>query len=69
MLTKIEAAAKQAGQILLSAQDIRSSVSQKEGIGNFVTHYDIQVQQFLREALLNILPDAHFIGEEDSIHD
>ncbi|MBS5144146.1 MAG: inositol monophosphatase [Butyricicoccus pullicaecorum] len=69
MLTKIEAAAKQAGQILLSAQNIRSSVSQKEGIGNFVTHYDIQVQQFLRETLLNILPDAHFVGEEDSVHE
>ena len=69
MLTKIETAAKQAGQILLSAQDIRSSVSQKEGIGNFVTHYDIQVQNFLRETLLNILPEAHFVGEEELIHE
>lgn len=69
MLPKIEAAAKQAGQILLSAQDIRNSVSEKEGVGNFVTQYDIKVQQFLRETLLNTFPDAHFVGEEDAVHE
>lgn len=69
MLTKIEAAAKQAGQILLSAHDIRNSVSEKEGVGNFVTQYDIKVQQFLRETLLSAFPDAHFVGEEDTVHE
>lgn len=69
MLQKIESAARQAGEILLSAQDIRNTVSEKEGVGNFVTQYDIKVQQFLRESLLSAFPNAHFVGEEDSVHE
>lgn len=69
MLQKIESAARKAGQILLSAKDIRNTVSEKEGVGNFVTAYDVKVQQFLREALLSVFPEAHFVGEEETVHE
>ena len=67
MLHPILDAVREAGQIILSAHDVQ--VSSKEGIGNFVTTYDVKVQSFLREKLLSIVPDAHFVGEEDKVHD
>lgn len=60
-------AVREAGHIILSAHDVQ--VSAKEGVGNFVTTYDVKVQSFLREKLLSIVPDAHFVGEEDAVHD
>ena len=35
---------------------------------NFVTVYDKKVQETLRKKLLEILPDAVFVGEEDDVH-
>ena len=46
MLHPILDAVREAGQIILSAHDVQ--VSSKEGIGNFVTTYDVKVQSFLR---------------------
>lgn len=69
MLETMQSAARTAGQILLSAQDIRNTVTEKEGVGNFVTQYDVKVQQFLRTELLTAFPDAHFVGEEDTVHE
>lgn len=67
MLNAILDAVRQAGRIILTAHDVQ--VSSKEGVGNFVTTYDVKVQSFLREKLLAIVPDAHFVGEEDKVHD
>lgn len=67
MLHPIRDAVREAGQIILRAHDVQ--VSSKEGIGNFVTTYDVKVQSFLHEKLLSIVPDAHFVGEEDKVHD
>ena len=39
-------------------------IDSKEGRANFVTEYDKQVQERLRTGLLEIMPDAHFVGEE-----
>ena len=39
-------------------------VDTKEGRANFVTEYDTLVQERLRTGLLEIMPDAHFVGEE-----
>ncbi len=65
LLAGIEAAARKAGRIMLEAEDIRATVTEKEGHGNFVTAYDRRVQAYLSEALAALLPEASFIGEED----
>lgn len=43
-------------------------VEPKEGHANFVTVYDKKVQETLRKKLLEILPEAVFVGEEDDVH-
>lgn len=65
LLSGMEAAARAAGKIMLEAGDIRSTVTAKEGHGNFVTAYDKRVQAYLFDALSALLPEAEFIGEED----
>ncbi len=55
---------KRAGNSLLLVDDAERSVSTKEGRANFVTKYDVAVQNYLKEELLKILPEAAFIGEE-----
>ena len=61
----IEAAARRAGAIMLSASDIERKTSEKEGHGNFVTEYDKKIQAFLFDTLREVLPEANFLGEED----
>ena len=39
-------------------------VDAKSGRADLVTQYDKQVQERLRTGLLEIMPDAHFVGEE-----
>ena len=39
-------------------------IDAKSGRANFVTEYDKQVQEMLRVGLREIMPDAHFVGEE-----
>ena len=64
LLKKITEIAKEAGEIILQAgQD--KGVTVKEGRANFVTEYDDRVQEFLIDALSKILPEAHFVGEEE----
>lgn len=65
LLAGMEAAAREAGRIMLEAENIRASVSVKAGHGNFVTAYDKRVQAYLSGALGALLPEARFIGEED----
>ncbi|MGP1349688.1 MAG: inositol monophosphatase family protein [Stomatobaculum sp.] len=65
LIEKIEAAARGAGEIMLSASDIARKTSEKEGHGNFVTEYDRRVQAYLFRELERILPQAHFVGEEE----
>lgn len=69
MLNAVVQAARETGSILLSTHDLRNAVSEKEGVGNFVTTYDVKVQNFLRKKLLTAVPQAHFVGEEDTVHD
>ena len=65
LLSGIEAAAREAGAIMRDAEDIRSTITAKEGHANFVTAYDRRVQAYLFESLSKLLPGAGFIGEED----
>ena len=64
MLEKIIAIVKEAGEIILSAHNQEESVTAKEGRKNFVTKYDVAVQDFLFRKLGEAFPEAEFIGEE-----
>lgn len=57
---------RQAGKIMLSAHDVDDgeNVSVKPGSANFVTVFDLRVQDFLIEGVKQICPDAVFIAEE-----
>ena len=68
VLDKTEELVKECGKIMLNAQRDSSMVSLKEGHANFVTTYDKAIQERLRKGLLEILPEATFIGEEEDIH-
>lgn len=64
MINKITDVVKEAGKIILSAHNQESSITAKEGKKNFVTMYDVAVQDFLFKELGKAFPDAEFIGEE-----
>ena len=64
MLSKIIDTVKKAGEIVLSAHNQESAVTAKEGKKNFVTKYDVAVQEFLFQELGKSFPEAEFVGEE-----
>lgn len=64
MVKRITQAVKEAGKIMLSAHNQEDAVTAKEGKKNFVTKYDVAVQDFLFRELGKTFPDAEFIGEE-----
>ena len=47
MVNKITDIVKEAGKIILSAHNKENSITAKEGKKNFVTKYDVAVQDFL----------------------
>lgn len=53
--------------ILLHADNIQRTIHEKSGKGNFVTDYDSKVQTILKEQLLELVPGAAFLGEEDQM--
>ena len=57
MLSKIIETVKEAGEIILSAHNQETAVTAKEGKKNFVTKYDVAVQEFLFKDLLMIHQD------------
>ena len=64
MLEKISSIVREAGDIVLSATDIAGKTTEKGGAADLVTAYDVAVENFLREKLTALLPDALFYGEE-----
>ncbi len=68
LLSKITTAARDAGAIMLGAEADKS-VETKSGRKDLVTRYDREVQRFLEERLLSLLPEAGFLGEEELGHD
>ena len=64
MIKKITETVKEAGKIILSAHNQEAAVTAKEGKKNFVTKYDVAVQDFLFRELGKAFPEAAFIGEE-----
>ncbi len=62
----LEAVIRAAGAIMLAVPDeVRSNPAEKEGSANFVTAYDLRVQEFLKAELSKLFPDAHYFAEED----
>ncbi len=64
MTERIIEIAKEAGKIILSAHNQENAVTAKEGKKNFVTKYDVAVQEFLFTELGKAFPEAEFVGEE-----
>lgn len=64
MLEKITEIVKEAGKIVLSAHNQENAVTAKEGKKNFVTKYDVAVQDFLFKEFGKVFPEAEFVGEE-----
>ena len=65
-LTRMETMIREAGAIMRSVPDeVRQNPACKEGSANFVTAYDVKVQEFLKTELVKVFPDAHFFAEED----
>ena len=55
----------EAGVLLKRAHLNKDEIFEKEGDANFVTVFDMKIQKFLIERILEVIPDAHFFGEEE----
>lgn len=64
MYERIEALARDCGEILRNADRSGINVDEKQGHANFVTEYDVMVQNRIQKGLMEILPEAGFFGEE-----
>ena len=67
VIGKIEKELIVCGDILLHADRSDKMTESKEGHANFVTTYDKMIQNILAEKLLEIVPGAVFVGEEDDV--
>ena len=68
LLKEIVNAVRTCGTIILNADRTKSGIDEKAGHANFVTAYDKKVQSELQRKLLEILPEAVFVGEEEDVH-
>ncbi len=65
-LRELEAIIRTAGARMLDVPDeVREHPVAKTGSVNFVTAYDVAVQEQLKEALVALFPDPRFLAEED----
>lgn len=65
MLEEIKSLTSKAGAMLLEAGKTNYKTSSKEGRGEYVTQWDLTIQNLLKEGLLKLCPEAGFLGEED----
>ncbi len=63
---KIEKIVKKAGEMILSAHLEKNDIHKKEGPANFVTDYDVRIQEYLISSLSDIIPGCCFFGEEET---
>ncbi len=64
MYENIEALARKAGEIMLSARLSDTEPSEKTSNSDIVTKYDFKIQEFLISELSRLYPSAEFVGEE-----
>ena len=63
---QLETLIRAAGDIMRKVPDeVRNNPESKEGSANFVTAYDLKVQNFLKRGLTELFPEAKFFAEED----
>ncbi len=67
MIEELKQIAREAGKIMLESKDF--GIYSKGTAANYVSDIDIKVENFLRERLFALCPDAAFIGEESSEND
>lgn len=65
MLSQIMETALSAGKKIIEAGNKSMEIENKSGKGNFVTQFDVEVQNFIKSELKNKFPEAAFMGEED----
>ncbi len=65
---KVEDLARECGEIMTGADRSGIHTDAKAGHANFVTQYDVLVQERIREGLGRLFPEAGFFGEEGA-HD
>ena len=63
---KIEKIVLHAGEIIKDNSPAASAVHNKEGAANYVTDYDIQIQEYLIGELSRLFSGCSFYGEEDT---
>lgn len=66
MIEKIKDLVRTCGTIILNAERDAIDIQSKEGSANFVTSYDVCVQEELKKGLAEIFPEAGFVGEEEA---
>lgn len=66
LIENIEKVIYRAGDILKGARLTENSISQKEGPANFVTKFDVEIQDFLISNFKQLIPEATYYGEEDT---
>lgn len=67
LANKVIETIKNAGTIIKTSV-LQKPIIEKTGESNFVTEVDFQVQQYLCEALLKVLPGSNIIAEESLIN-
>ena len=64
LFDSIEAIVREAGRIVKNAHAGSDQIEKKEGLANFVTEYDVKVQEYLIGEFQKLIPDAAYFGEE-----
>ncbi len=65
-LAELETIIRAAGDLMRAVPDeVRDNPTEKAGSANFVTAYDVAVQEQLKRALARLFPEAAFFAEED----
>lgn len=62
MLRELEQIMRRVQPMFLNRDKIR--VMEKNGHANYVTNVDLEIQEYLKKALLGMIPEAAFVGEE-----
>ena len=65
-IKQLQTIVREAGKMLREARAADGNVESKPGDANFVTEFDVKIQEFLVAKLGEMIPDATFFGEEDT---
>ncbi len=67
LLQELSEIIRRAGDIILKADISCANVAVKSSPGDFITKYDVVVQDMLCDELTRLFPEAQFIGEESKL--